>query len=237
MAQDKAEKKRKRKRAAENGDHPSKKVVIDSPSQVVKVSILQDTGDWAPVIATTPGLSLSSIPAFKPYKKPLPPPTTRPSSTARSSISATSLLLHSSYHPKLDYTAREEDSHAAEPLLKHYIGVYNPTTSDLQVLEARNLVLRSSLRPTTAETPTPAVAESEPSQPNVDTYLLREDLRLENKEITQYFRELGCKVMPMSDTEIARLKLTKAEGKGRKVARLMLPLEFPKVRVRDSRRR
>lgn len=94
----------------------------------------------------------------------------------------------------------------------------------------------------------------------VDTYLLREDLRLENKEsvtpsildvcfrdcvleklmagrITQYFRELGCKVMPMSDTEIARLKLTKAEGKGRKVARLMLPLEFPKVRVRDSRRR
>lgn len=54
MAQDKAEKKRKRKRAAENGDHPSKKVVIDSPSQVVKVSILQDTGDWAPVIGKSP---------------------------------------------------------------------------------------------------------------------------------------------------------------------------------------
>ena len=52
MAQDKAEK--KRKRAAKNGGHPSKKVVIDAPSQVVKVSILQETGDWAPVIGKSP---------------------------------------------------------------------------------------------------------------------------------------------------------------------------------------
>lgn len=52
MSQDKSEK--KRKRAAENGDRPSKKVVVDVPSQVVKVSILQDTGDWAPVIGNSP---------------------------------------------------------------------------------------------------------------------------------------------------------------------------------------
>ena len=93
----------------------------------------------------------------------------------------------------------------------------------------------------------------------VDTYQLREDLRLENKEsvtpsildicfrdcvlerlmagrITQYFRELGCKVTPMSGAEIARLKLTKAEGKGHKVAKLALPLDFPKVRVPGRRR-
>lgn len=54
MSQDKSEK--KRKRAAENGDRPSKKVVVNAPSQVIKVSILPDTGDWAPVI----GKSLAS---------------------------------------------------------------------------------------------------------------------------------------------------------------------------------
>ena len=48
MSQDKTEK--KRKRSAENGVRPSKKAVLDTPSQVIKVSILQDTGDWAPVI-------------------------------------------------------------------------------------------------------------------------------------------------------------------------------------------
>lgn len=52
MPRDKSEK--KRKRAAENGDRPSKKAVVDAPSQMVKVSMLQDTGDWAPVISKFP---------------------------------------------------------------------------------------------------------------------------------------------------------------------------------------
>lgn len=61
MSQDKREK--KRKRTAENGDHPSKKVVVDAPSQVVMVSILQDIGDWAPVIGKSPRNDcLSSLP-------------------------------------------------------------------------------------------------------------------------------------------------------------------------------
>lgn len=55
--------------------------------------------------------------------------------------------------------------------------------------------------------------------------------------ITQYFRELGCVVTPMTDAEMTRLKLSKAEGKARKVARLRLPLVFPKVRVPSKKRR
>ena len=54
--------------------------------------------------------------------------------------------MHNSSHAKLDYTAREETSGSAESLLKHYIGVYDPRTGELQVVPARELVVRSTLR-------------------------------------------------------------------------------------------
>lgn len=55
--------------------------------------------------------------------------------------------------------------------------------------------------------------------------------------ITQYFRELGCVVTAMTEAEMTKSKLSKAEGKARKVARLRLPLAFPKVRVPSKKRR
>ncbi|KAI9677422.1 MAG: DNA-directed RNA polymerase I subunit rpa49 [Caeruleum heppii] len=54
-------------------------------------------------------------------------------------------VVSSSAHPKVDYTAREE-ADGIEGLQKHYIGVYEPTTGELQVTEARHVVLRSVLR-------------------------------------------------------------------------------------------
>jgi DNA-directed RNA polymerase I subunit RPA49 len=64
----------------------------------------------------------------------------------------------------------------------------------------------------------------------VDMYDLREDLHLEVKEISQYFQEIGAKVMPANEVERKRLGLDKAAGQQRKFARLRLPLEFPKSR-------
>lgn len=64
----------------------------------------------------------------------------------------------------------------------------------------------------------------------VDMYDLREDLHLEVKEISQYFQEIGAKVMPANEVERKRLGLDKAAGQQRKFARLRLPLEFPKLR-------
>ena len=55
--------------------------------------------------------------------------------------------------------------------------------------------------------------------------------------IIQYFRELGCAVTTMTESEMARWKLSKAEAKTRKVARLRLPLDFPRVRAPAGRRR
>lgn len=55
-------------------------------------------------------------------------------------------MLHSSAHPKLDYIAREEFSDGSEGYLKHYVGVYDPKTGELQLVQARKLIIRSILR-------------------------------------------------------------------------------------------
>jgi DNA-directed RNA polymerase I subunit RPA49 len=65
-----------------------------------------------------------------------------------------------------------------------------------------------------------------------DTKDLREDLKLEQKEIVQYFRELGCKISAPTEKEREARKIkTKAEAGLMKIAKLKLPLEFPKPRA------
>ena len=66
----------------------------------------------------------------------------------RPSLPIPEILLHSSAHPKLDYIASEESSNRSESYLKHYIGVYDPETEKLQLVQARKLVIRSTLRST-----------------------------------------------------------------------------------------
>jgi DNA-directed RNA polymerase I subunit RPA49 len=64
-----------------------------------------------------------------------------------------------------------------------------------------------------------------------DTSHLKDDLKLETKVISQYFLELGCKVAAPSEGERTRLNLGKAQAKVTRMAKLKLPLEFPKPRV------
>lgn len=61
----------------------------------------------------------------------------------------------------------------------------------------------------------------------VDTANLRDDLQLQQSQMTQYFHEIGARVKPVSN---------KAEGKMTHVAKLILPLEFPKQRHLAPRR-
>lgn len=62
------------------------------------------------------------------------------------SIANKELILHSSDHPKLDYTAQEEEAGGADSLLKHYVGVYDPETGKMEIMEARKMVVRGSVR-------------------------------------------------------------------------------------------
>lgn len=77
---------------------------------------------------------------MKPYTK-LRHDASRPSSST-----IPELLLQSSAHPTLDYVGREESSNGSENLLKHYVGIYDPETGKLQLVQARKLVIRRILR-------------------------------------------------------------------------------------------
>jgi len=55
--------------------------------------------------------------------------------------------------------------------------------------------------------------------------------------MSQYFQELGCKVAAPTEKERAELRIpNKALAAQRRIARLKLPLEFPKTRVPVRRR-
>lgn len=57
------------------------------------------------------------------------------------------LLLHSRSHHTVDYTAREEEAKAAaKPLVNHFVGVYDPATGKMQVIEAKKMVVRGAVR-------------------------------------------------------------------------------------------
>lgn len=73
---------------------------------------------------------------------------------------------------------------------------------------------------------------------STETKDLKEDLKVEQREIVQYFRELGCKVVALTEKEREAMKLQKAEASLVKMAKLKLPLDFPKVaQPRAGRRR
>jgi DNA-directed RNA polymerase I subunit RPA49 len=55
------------------------------------------------------------------------------------------LLLHSSNHPMIDYTATK-DTDPTGKYLKHYAAVYDPMSGELQVTAATKMTVRSSVR-------------------------------------------------------------------------------------------
>lgn len=71
----------------------------------------------------------------------------------------------------------------------------------------------------------------EPENFMTDMYDIREDLKLDNKTVRKYFKEIGCRILAPTEGERARWGLGKAEAASHQVAKLRLPLEFPKMRV------
>lgn len=70
-----------------------------------------------------------------------------------------------------------------------------------------------------------------PNELATDPADIRDDLRLESKVVLQYFRELGCRVDKPRESEFAKwgVKGGKAEANARRIARLKVPVEFPRV--------
>lgn len=140
---DRIDKEKKRKRHPQDGSSkPSKRVAIESNDNV-KIS-LHAAGKWAPVIASTPGLSVPSSIVLKAFTKARKSPPQRPGKSG--DIATQELLLHSSEHPKLDYTGREEEASGSGSLVKHYVAVYDPAAGKMEVMEARKVVVRGVVR-------------------------------------------------------------------------------------------
>ena len=100
-------------------------------------------------VVTTPGLTLPTTVPLNAYTKARSQTTPRATAAGRSALTEKELLLHSSAHPRIEYTAREEPAGSADSLLKHYVGIYDPVTGSLQVVPARKLVVRGTLRAST----------------------------------------------------------------------------------------
>ncbi|KAL8805656.1 MAG: hypothetical protein Q9182_001800 [Xanthomendoza sp. 2 TL-2023] len=64
-----------------------------------------------------------------------------------------------------------------------------------------------------------------------DVYDIREDLKLENADVRKYFKAIGCRVVAPTEAERIRWGLGKGEVASHQVAKLRLPLEFPKMRT------
>ncbi|KAL8810193.1 MAG: hypothetical protein Q9223_002184 [Gallowayella weberi] len=143
------ERKRKRDDGEANERAQKRTATEGAPTEVVKVAWIPDEDEWAPIIASTPGLSFRPNLPMKPYKKPRKSNT---SSTGKSPITTSEHLLQTSAHPKMDYTGREEEEVGTDALLNHYIGVYDPKSARLQLVRARKMTLRAKLRPTLADT-------------------------------------------------------------------------------------
>ena len=74
-------------------------------------------------------------------------------------------MLHSSNHPKLDYVGQETETENGDSFIKHYVGVYDPSDETLQLVPARKVIIRSTLK-TTAPTSPVAEEEDNKSVPN-----------------------------------------------------------------------
>ena len=70
-----------------------------------------------------------------------------------------------------------------------------------------------------------------------DSHDIREDLKLETKHISKYYAELGCTVALPTEAERVATNLKKVEAGMHRLAKLRLPLVFPKIRVPAARKK
>lgn len=108
-------------------------------------------------------------------------------------------------------------------------GVMNK--SDLTLLHTTICALSLHIPPAPAKDGgTSSLGGNSPTELATDPSDLRDDLRLDTQTITQYFRELGCRSERPRTTEFAKWGIkSKVEAANKRISRLRLPLDFPKV--------
>ncbi|KAL2264093.1 hypothetical protein VTK26DRAFT_2295 [Humicola hyalothermophila] len=97
-----------------------------------------------PIIALTPGISLPESFPFDVYEK---AEQSAPKRRKSGGVPApTEMALHSSAHRSIDYTAREERFKSVDTLVNHFLAVIDPQSGDVEVIQARKMVVRGAAR-------------------------------------------------------------------------------------------
>ncbi|KAM5456280.1 DNA-directed RNA polymerase I subunit rpa49 [Microsporum audouinii] len=133
---------KKRKRASDRPERPSKKPAIDSNAAPAKVRFMNNEAGHVPIIASSPGLT---VPETLPLNTYMRRRQQRIKHIENTNLSSTELLLHTSGHPKLNFTGREGENEL-DNLLNHYVAVYDPKENTVQLLEARKMMVRGCPR-------------------------------------------------------------------------------------------
>jgi DNA-directed RNA polymerase I subunit RPA49 len=98
-------------------------------------------------LATMPGIRPEGGIAFDAYQKPRKVrPRRRGDDQEPNPIETSELLLHAGSNPKLDYNGVEVDPSSARGMLKHYMGVFDRKTGDLQIVEVRPIQVATVVR-------------------------------------------------------------------------------------------
>lgn len=94
--------------------------------------------------ALTPGISLPDTFPFNVYEKDEQPTPKRRKSSGQSP--ASEMALHSSAHRTVDYTAREERWKSVDTVLNHFLAIIDPQTGEVEVVQAKKMVVRGTVR-------------------------------------------------------------------------------------------
>ncbi|KAL4724918.1 DNA-directed RNA polymerase I subunit rpa49 [Fusarium chlamydosporum] len=132
----------KRKRSGDTTSKPKKKVAIDAAPSATVSSVLRPK-HCPPVIATAVGFE---VPKNIPFHSYAPKDAAKSKTKQPKSAGEKDFLLHSNVHRTMDYTVKADGTRGAKPALNHFLGVYDPKTGKLEVVEAKKMVMRASVR-------------------------------------------------------------------------------------------
>ncbi|KAK8140286.1 hypothetical protein PG984_000352 [Apiospora sp. TS-2023a] len=105
--------------------------------QIVKVNSVRTARECAPVVASIPGLTQLPNISFQAYTRPAP------NKKKSKKASPPELMLHASTD-RVEYTAKEDGDGGVDSHLAHYIGVFDPATGKLDVIQAKKMTMRAT---------------------------------------------------------------------------------------------
>ncbi|PHH83748.1 hypothetical protein CDD82_3822 [Ophiocordyceps australis] len=157
----------KRKRNEESVGNAKKRVALEVPPSTVSVKSVLHPLSCPPVIVSSPGLEVPQNLTFHPHVVRQAEPPSKSKSKSIKDVGSREMELRSTGHPSIDYIAQEEEP-AENRRLKHYLGIYDPKTGELEIIEAKKMIVRGEVRARRVSV-TPAVQEQPTKQNTADS--------------------------------------------------------------------